>query len=115
MEAIDLEDRLPTEIETALYRVVQEALTNVARHAQASRVCLRLERKESAVIAFIEDDGQGFDIEKLEDREAPERGAGLLGIRERAASLGGSLSIRSRPGQGTRLTVEIPLQWGDGR
>jgi len=88
--------------------VVQEALTNVARHAQANRVNLRLERKVHTVAALIEDDGQGFDVEKLAGGEAPERGAGLLGIRERVSSLGGSFSIQSSPGQGTRLTIEIP-------
>ena len=113
-EAIDLEERLPADMETIIYRVVQEALTNVARHAQANRVNLRLERKVHTVVAFIEDDGQGFDVEKLADREVPERGVGLLGIRERVSSLGGSFSIQSGPGQGTRLTIEIPLHWGEG-
>ena len=108
-EAIDLEDRLTADIETVLYRVAQEALTNVARHAQANRVRLLLERKESTVVAFIEDDGQGFDVEKLAGPEAPERGVGLLDIRERVTSLGGSFSIQSGPGQGTRLSVEIPI------
>jgi PAS domain S-box-containing protein len=108
MEAIDFEERVTPEVETALYRVVQEALTNVARHSQANRVSIRLERKESTVAASIEDDGQGFDVEKITGPQAPERGAGLVGIRERVDSLGGTLSIQSRPGQGTELTIEIP-------
>ena len=107
-EAIELGARLPADIETVLYRAAQEALTNVARHAQANRVNVRLERKVSTVVAFIEDNGQGFDVEKLAGRDVSERGVGLLGIRERVASLGGSFSIQSRPGQGTRLTIEIP-------
>ncbi len=114
LEAIDFEERLTPEMETALYRVVQEALTNVARHAQASRVHVRLERKESAVVALINDNGKGFAAEKIMGSEAPEHGAGLLGIRERVASLGGSFSIQSGPGRGTRLTIEIPLHWGEG-
>ena len=114
LEAIDFEERLTPEMETAVYRVVQEALTNVARHAQASRVHVRLERKESAVVAFINDNGKGFDAEKITGSEAPEHGVGLLGIRERVSSLGGSFSIQSGPGQGTRLTIEIPLHWGEG-
>jgi PAS domain S-box-containing protein len=107
-EAIDFEERLAAEMETALYRAVQEALTNVARHARADRVRLHLEREESKVSVFIEDDGQGFDAQEVADRKTPERGMGLLGIRERVASLGGRLSIRSRPGQGTRLSIEMP-------
>ncbi|TKJ31281.1 MAG: hypothetical protein CEE40_01885 [Chloroflexi bacterium B3_Chlor] len=109
-EAIDLEDRLPAEMETVLYRTVQEALTNVARHAHASRVDVRLKRGDSTVTVSIEDDGQGFEVEKVGERELQQRGAGLLGIRERVASLGGSFSIHSAEGQGTQLSIEIPLQ-----
>jgi signal transduction histidine kinase/AmiR/NasT family two-component response regulator len=108
-EAIDFEERLAAEVETALYRVVQEALTNAARHAQANRVRIRLEREESTVAGLIEDDGQGFNVEEVAGRETSERGAGLLGIRERVASLGGRFRIQSRPGQGTRLSLEIPI------
>jgi signal transduction histidine kinase len=109
LEAIDLEERLAAEVETVLYRVVQEALTNVARHAQANRVRIRLERKEAKFRAFIEDDGQGFDVKEVASRASPERGAGLLGIRERVALLSGRFNIQSRPGRGTRLTLEIPI------
>jgi PAS domain S-box-containing protein len=108
-EVMGLEERLSAEMETVLYRAVQEALTNVARHAQASRVRIQLERKESTVAAFIEDNGQGFDREEVAGREASARGVGLLGMRERVASLGGRLHIQSRPGQGTRLSLEIPV------
>jgi signal transduction histidine kinase len=111
-EAIDLEERLTAEVETVLYRVVQEGLTNVVRHAQANRVRIRLKREESTVTAFIEDDGRGFDVEEVADHAALERGAGLLGMRERVALLGGSLRIHSRPGQGTRLSIEIPCREG---
>jgi len=113
-EAIHFEERLPAEVETALYRVVQEALTNVARHAQARRVRVRLECQESAVTALIEDDGRGFSVQEIAERGDLGRGVGLLGIRERVASLGGSFAVHSRPGQGTRLTIEIPLRWGEG-
>ncbi len=108
-EATDFEGRLTAGVETALYRVVQEALTNAARHAQANRVHIHLKCKGATVAAFIEDDGQGFDVQEVAGLEAPERGAGLLGMRERVASLGGSFRIQSRPGQGTRLTIEIPI------
>jgi len=109
-KAIDLEERLAAEIETFLYRAVQEALTNIAKHAQANRVCIRLERGASTVAAFIEDNGKGFDVQEVTGSEAPEHGTGLLGIRERIAFLGGSFSIQTRPGQGARLSMEIPLQ-----
>jgi PAS domain S-box-containing protein len=112
-EATDFEERLAAEVETALYRIVQEALTNVARHAQANRVHVRLECKASTVAALIEDNGQGFKVEEIVGPEAPERGAGLLGIRERVTSLGGRFSVHSHPGQGTRLSLEIPLRWGE--
>ena len=108
-EAIDFQERLTMEVETVLYRVVQEALTNVAKHAQAHKVWIRLERKDTTVAASIEDDGQGFDIQKVAGRAAPERGTGLIGMRERVTSLGGRFRIQSRPGQGTRLTIEIPV------
>jgi PAS domain S-box-containing protein len=112
VEAVDLETRLDPEVETALYRVMQEALTNVARHAQATSVHLRLERKASSVVATIKDNGQGFDTVELADRQAPERGAGLLGMRERVTLLGGHFRVESVPGGGTELLVEIPLRWG---
>jgi PAS domain S-box-containing protein len=111
-EAIDYDERPTAEMETVLYRVVQEALTNVARHAQATRVRIHLRRTESKVIVTIEDNGRGFEVQKVTSRETQEHGAGLLGIKERVASLGGSFDIQSDPGKGTRLSVEIP--WGDG-
>jgi signal transduction histidine kinase len=111
-EAHGLEERLPPELETALYRVAQEALTNVARHAQASRVQLCLERKGATIVAAIEDNGQGFDVARVISRKATVHGTGLLGMRERIALLGGHLDIHSQPGHGTRLSVKISLENG---
>ena len=107
-EAVGLEERLPAEIETVIYRVAQEGLTNIAKHAQAQRISLALKRSESKVSVTIEDDGQGFDWQKVAGSEFPDRGVGLLGMRERASVVGGRLRVRSRPGQGTRLYVELP-------
>ena len=104
-----LDVRFAPEVETTLYRVVQEALTNVARHAQATAVRLSLSQHEGRVYAVIEDDGAGFDVESVLNQNAPERGAGLLGIRERVALLDGDFEIDSRPGEGTRLSISIPL------
>lgn len=111
-EAHGLEERLPPELETALYRMAQEALTNVARHAQASRVQLRLERQGATIVASIEDNGQGFDVAKVTGRKATTHGTGLLGMRERITLLGGHLDIHSQPGHGTRLFVKIPQENG---
>lgn len=108
-EAAGLEERLAAELETALYRIVQEALTNVARHAGARRVCLRLERNALRVITTIEDDGVGFDVRRWAAAATPALGAGLFGMRERAALRGGSFTIHAHPGQGTRLVIELPL------
>ena len=108
-EAIGLEDRPAVEIETALYRIVQEALTNIARHAQARQVHLRLACQESRLMALIEDDGIGFDAHKWMAADTASSGAGLFGMRERVARCGGTFTIQSRPGRGTRLFVELPL------
>lgn len=108
MEVAGLEQRLDPEVETALYRVVQEALTNVARHADATRIRLHLERKDGLVTALIEDNGRGFEAPaQIED--VSDRGAGLVGMQERVTLLGGRLTIQSRRREGTRLWVEIPL------
>jgi len=105
----ELEDRLgdrrlPSDVETAFYRIVQETLTNVVKHAQAQHVSILLVWREDNAKAVIEDDGLGF------DPGASTEGLGLLGIRERLDLLSGRLVIESTPGAGTTLVVEIPLQ-----
>lgn len=111
-EVINLKERLDTEVEIVIYRVVQEALTNIAKHAQAKKVYLCLKKKNSKVLVLIEDDGKGFDVEEVVKREDPECGVGLLGIQERIAPLKGSFSVQSYPGQGTQLSIEIPWRGG---
>jgi signal transduction histidine kinase len=96
-------DRFSTEIATALYRIVQESLTNVVKHAHASHVSILLTRKNGSVVAVIEDDGNGFDLAEVRD------GFGIEGMRERVALLDGRLRIESARGAGTTLVVEIPL------
>ena len=108
-EASGLEERLPSELETALYRVVQEAFTNIARHAQARRVRLHLAQRGSKVTASIQDDGVGFDAEKRIAISPSGSGAGLVGMRERVTLLGGTFSLRASPGRGTRLAIELPV------
>jgi signal transduction histidine kinase len=102
-----MEDRLAQEIESAAYRVIQEALTNVAKHAQAHSCRVYLQRLTNTLLVTIEDDGVGFDPAATQSSERP-RGLGLVGIRERVAQLGGTLRLESAPGRGTRLTVEVP-------
>lgn len=96
-------ERLPTAVETALYRVVQEAMTNVVRHARATRVDVLAERRGDRVIVMVEDDGVGFEPGRVQRGDH----FGLLGLRERAESLGGTLTLESAPGAGTTVVVEV--------
>jgi len=100
-----LDRRLPVEMETALYRIVQEGLTNIARHAAASVASVLIDRQDGALQIVIEDDGRGFDPAAIGDGQ----NLGLQGIRERARLFEGSLTIESQPGQGTSLFVRLPL------
>jgi signal transduction histidine kinase len=102
-----MDERLVPETEAAVYRIVQEALTNVAKHAQATTCRIYLQRLPNTLLITIEDDGTGFDVEGIRRAGAP-RGLGLIGIRERVAQLRGTLRLESAPGKGTRLTVELP-------
>jgi signal transduction histidine kinase len=96
--------RLPSEVETALYRVVQESLTNIFKHANAHNVSVSIGRRGSVVAAVIEDDGAGFD-----QRTVREEGVGLLGMRERLSFVDGRLEIESRPGAGATIVAEVPV------
>jgi two-component system, NarL family, sensor histidine kinase DevS len=97
-------ERLPELVETTLYRIVQEALTNAIKHAQASKVSILLVRRERAVTAVVEDDGVGFEVE-----EARADGLGLPGMRERVELLEGKLTVESSPRAGTTIAAEVPL------
>ena len=100
--------RHPAEVEGAVFRIVQEALTNVARHASARTVGLALTAESDVLRVIVDDDGVGFDVA---DAEQPgrRRGLGLLGIRERALQLGGSVRVASRVAHGTKIQVDLPL------
>jgi two-component system sensor histidine kinase UhpB len=102
----DKQGRLPPQVELVLYRVVQEALTNAAKHAHAEHVQVRLERNAHEVLASVNDDGQGFDVEEM--MRSRERGLGLFGMQERLALVQGELVIDSTPGQGTRIRARVP-------
>jgi two-component system sensor histidine kinase UhpB len=98
--------RLPPQVELALYRIAQEALTNAVKHADARDIEVGLLREPGAISLTVADDGRGFDPERL---PAGDRGVGLFGMRERAELTGGTLSITSAPGCGTRIAARIPL------
>jgi PAS domain S-box-containing protein len=107
-EHAGLERRFRPEVETAAYRIAQEALTNVARHAGVAEVRVRLWAKDDALLLQVEDQGAGFDLEAA---DSVGRSSGLSGMRERAALLGGRLTLASAPGSGTTLAVELPAEW----
>lgn len=100
----DVAERLPTLVETTLYRSVQEALTNIARHSDARHFGVVLDLRRPTALAVIEDDGHGFDL------SAPLSGIGLVSMHERVALVGGTVTVESRPGSGTIIYVKIP--WG---
>jgi len=104
-----LEDRFARNIETALYRVIQEALTNVTKHARAKSVEIRLTRVVKYLHCQVRDDGVGFDVPTMLSCSARE-GLGLIGIRERLHAVGGTLQIASAAGRGTELLVQIPVE-----
>jgi two-component system, NarL family, sensor histidine kinase DevS len=98
-------DRLPAEVETALYRIVQESLTNIVKHAHAQTISIAVARKPGAVVVVVEDDGHGFDPADVRDG-----GFGLEGMRERVGLLDGRLQVESGEGAGTTLVAEVPLR-----
>lgn len=111
IKASGLDDRLPPEIETAIFRIAQESLSNVLRHADAKHVSVRLSREDSRIFLEVRDDGKGFDVEGI--RSSRTRNLGIVGMEERATLLGGRFEITSEEGKGTKVSVEIPLQWSE--
>lgn len=103
-----VERRLDSAIEIGLYRIAQEALNNIAKHAEAHEVTVQLIGDSQAIRLIIDDDGKGFQVNRFEPRTDLRRGMGLVSMRERAASFNGVLVLDSRPGRGTEIIVEIP-------
>lgn len=101
--------RVPSEIQSVVYRVVQEALTNVVKHARAERVSVILEQRNNLVNVIVEDDGCGFDFEALQQSPNAQRRLGLLGMQERLALVGGTFAIDTAPRVGTTLFARIPI------
>jgi two-component system sensor histidine kinase UhpB len=102
--------RLNPLVETAIYRIVQEALANIGRHSAAGAASIHLERQPGGLCCAIRDDGVGFDASRILRGEAGRGSLGLLGVRERLDALGGRMRIRSSPGSGTELSVTVPLE-----
>ena len=96
------------EAKIALYRIIQEAVNNIIKYAEASTVTISLEARDGKITTIIDDDGRGFDVDRVYSSRIGAQSLGLLGIQERATLLGGTFRIRSEEGGGTRLTVEIP-------
>jgi len=101
--------RLPRETELSIYRIVQESLVNVVRHAQTERASVLLERRDHSIVAIVEDTGQGFDLNEIMSYPDERHRLGLFGLKERAALVGGRLTIESTPGSGTTIFVEVPI------
>ncbi len=102
--------RLAPDIETACFRIVQEALTNIARHAKAQQVKISMQRDNGAFILRIQDDGVGFAPEAMQERAAQGASLGVLGMQERAMLIGGQLVLKSSPGQGCSIRMQCPLR-----
>ena len=103
-------ERFPAALETALYRVIQEAVTNTVRHSQASHLAVKITKSDDEVLAVITDDGRGFDVTGVLRGEQPP--FGLLGMQERVRPLGGSVTFTSAAGGGTVVHVRVPLALG---
>ena len=110
LETTGDERRLSPELETTLFRVVQEAMSNVARHARAQNVFITLDFSNSRVVIEVEDDGEGFDLTAVSKTTDRERGLGLMGMQERVALFSGTMSIETAPGAGTQLRIEVPVE-----
>ncbi len=106
----NIDDLFPKEAQTNLYRISQEALTNIAKHAEAKHVSFAVKENEGSVTLSIEDDGKGFDVNRVRSIHSLEKGLGLDAMEERARMLGASLDIKSQVGEGTKITLTISLE-----
>lgn len=102
--------RLPSHLETMLFRILQEAVSNILRHANASKVIINLRPKDEQVVLEIQDNGRGFDVQKATGEALTRKQFGLLGMQERVSLVNGTLKVDSIPGEGTTLRVDVPLR-----
>jgi two-component system sensor histidine kinase UhpB len=101
--------RLDPHLETALFRIAQEAVNNIVRHAKASTVRILLALEGGSICLRVEDDGRGFDVRRISEQALPQRRLGLLGMKERVDLVGGRMTVDSAPGRGARIEVHVPL------
>jgi len=113
VEAKGLDRRLPPEVETGLFRVIQGAIGNIAQHSKAKNAAIALEYQGGELRLSVSDDGQGFDVSKITDVEESGRGRGVFSMRERVGLLGGVGWIESQPGQGTTVKAKLPVSYSD--
>jgi two-component system sensor histidine kinase UhpB len=108
--ALDLPVRLSEELETALFRVLQEAMTNAVKHAKAERIWVVLTAEAGEIVGEVRDNGNGFRPDTVDRKNGPGQGLGLFGIHERATLVGGTVAIQSAPGKGTTVRVAVPYR-----
>jgi signal transduction histidine kinase len=106
----DTKDLLSLEAQLNIYRIFQESFSNITKYAQASRVSVSIKKQEGGVVFLVEDNGRGFDPQKIINENIADRGLGLTAMDERARMLGGTLNIWSQEGQGTKITFNVPIQ-----
>src|SRR5207249_3675417 len=106
---IGLKGRLPRPIEVAVFRIVQEALNNIAKHAHAAHAQVNLEQESGDLLVTVEDDGSGFNVDELADRTDKGKALGIASIRQRAEMLGGQIILESLVGRGTKVSAAIPI------
>jgi PAS domain S-box-containing protein len=109
LDMTDMEDLFTKEEQTIIYRIMQECLTNIAKHANATRVSLIIKKQAGSTVFQVEDNGEGFNVPEMFSKDPGEKGLGLSAMRQRARMLGGSLDIWSQEGIGTKITFEIPF------
>ena len=111
-----MDQRLPAETELALFRIAQEAISNIVRHSEARNASVRLECNDSECVLRVEDNGKGFDVSEITSIDAGGRGAGMFGMKERVTMVGGTCSCQSQPGQGAKVIARVPItrSGGDG-
>jgi len=104
-----MDQRLPAETELALFRIAQEAISNIVRHSEARNASVRLECNDSECVLRVEDNGKGFDVSEITSIDAGGRGAGMFGMKERVTMVGGTCSCQSQPGQGAKVIARVPI------
>ena len=109
----EIDALLPPDVQVVVYRILQQAMTNACQHSGAAHISLDVERRGPSLVFVVDDDGGGFDAAEVVARDTSERGLGLATMKERARMLGGSLSVWTERGRGTRITLEIPVRNGE--